>query len=194
MLLFESDPSSVPPFLSFFLSLGPFLNDDCKVSGFLGPLVTVTIPQSPSLPSTFGYPIQCRHHLNMAPFSVSLSPSSRSHLPPPCSSLTLLACLVWWARAPPAHHHCTQGCQMAKCEPFLSLDCTRVKGGGRNPRKGRDQILPSGNLECNGGGLGARAHQTRRQASKVRDEQGGGGVRQMRAGRRGEGNRERGHT
>ena len=141
MLLFESDPSSVPPFLSFFLSLGPFLNDDCKVSGFLGPLVTVTIPQSPSLPSTFGYPIQCRHHLNMAPFSVSLSPSSRSHLPPPCSSLTLLACLVWWARAPPAHHHCTQGCQMAKCEPFLSLDCTRVKGGGRNPRKGRDQIL-----------------------------------------------------
>ena len=26
------------------------------------------------------------------------------------------------------------------------MDCTRVEGVGRNPRKGRDQILPSGNL------------------------------------------------
>ena len=29
-----------------------------------------------------------------------------------------------------------QGCQMAKFDPFLSLDCARVEGGGRNPRKG----------------------------------------------------------
>ena len=35
---------------------------------------------------------------------------------------------------------------MAKIDPFLSLDCARVEGVGRNPRKGRDQILPSGNL------------------------------------------------
>ena len=34
----------------------------------------------------------------------------------------------------------------AKLDPFLSLDCTRVDGGCHNPRKGRDQILPSGNL------------------------------------------------
>ena len=34
-----------------------------------------------------------------------------------------------------------QGCQMAKFDPFLSLDCGRVEGGRRNPRKGRDQIL-----------------------------------------------------
>ena len=33
------------------------------------------------------------------------------------------------------------GCQMAKFDPFLSLDCARVEGVGRNPRKGRDQIL-----------------------------------------------------
>ena len=34
-----------------------------------------------------------------------------------------------------------QGFQMANFDPFLSLDCARVEGGGRNPRKGRDQIL-----------------------------------------------------
>ena len=34
-----------------------------------------------------------------------------------------------------------QCCQIAKFDPFLSLDCARVKGGGRNPRKGRDRIL-----------------------------------------------------
>ena len=35
-----------------------------------------------------------------------------------------------------------QGCQMAKFDAFLSLDCARVEGvGGRNPRKERDQIL-----------------------------------------------------
>ena len=34
-----------------------------------------------------------------------------------------------------------QGCQMAKFDPFLSLDCARVEGVGRNPMKGRDQIL-----------------------------------------------------
>ena len=34
-----------------------------------------------------------------------------------------------------------QGCQMAKFDPYLSLDCARVEGVGRNPRKGRDQIL-----------------------------------------------------
>ena len=34
---------------------------------------------------------------------------------------------------------------MAKFDPYLSLDCARVEGVGRIPRKGRDQILPSGN-------------------------------------------------
>ena len=34
-----------------------------------------------------------------------------------------------------------QGCQMAKFDPFLSLDCTRVEGLERNPWKGRNQIL-----------------------------------------------------
>ena len=34
-----------------------------------------------------------------------------------------------------------QGCQMAKFDPFLSLDCARMEGVGRNPRNGRDQIL-----------------------------------------------------
>ena len=29
----------------------------------------------------------------------------------------------------------------AKFDPFLSLDFARVEGVGRNPRKGRDQIL-----------------------------------------------------
>ena len=38
---------------------------------------------------------------------------------------------------------CEEGCQMAKFDPFLSLDCARVEGvaWGRNPRKGRDQNL-----------------------------------------------------
>ena len=35
----------------------------------------------------------------------------------------------------------SQGCQMAKFGPFLSLDCARVEGVGRYPRKGRDQFL-----------------------------------------------------
>ena len=47
-----------------------------------------------------------------------------------------------------------QGCQMAKFDPFLSLDCASTPSTlmppppppWRNPRKGRDQILPSGNL------------------------------------------------
>ena len=30
---------------------------------------------------------------------------------------------------------------MAKFDPFLSLDCATVEDVGRNPRKGRDQIL-----------------------------------------------------
>ena len=34
---------------------------------------------------------------------------------------------------------------LQKFDPFLSLNCARVDGGGR--RKGRDQILLSGNLE-----------------------------------------------
>ena len=38
-------------------------------------------------------------------------------------------------------HAAAHGCQIAKFDPFLSLDCARVEGGGRNPRKGRDQIL-----------------------------------------------------
>ena len=43
--------------------------------------------------------------------------------------------------------HFRQCCQMAKFDSFLSLDCARVEGG--NPRKGRDQILPSGNTGKN---------------------------------------------
>ena len=35
----------------------------------------------------------------------------------------------------------------AKFDPFLSLDCAPTPPPWRNPRKGRDQILPSGNLE-----------------------------------------------
>ena len=40
-----------------------------------------------------------------------------------------------------------QGCQMAKFDPFLSLDCAPSPStlAWRNPRKRRDQILPSGN-------------------------------------------------
>ena len=38
-------------------------------------------------------------------------------------------------------HKLKQRCQMAKFDPFLSLDCARVEGVGRNRRKGRDQIL-----------------------------------------------------
>ena len=34
----------------------------------------------------------------------------------------------------------------AKFDPFLSLDCAPDPQPRRNPRKGRDQILPSGNL------------------------------------------------
>ena len=37
--------------------------------------------------------------------------------------------------------HSGQGCQIAKFDPSLSLDCARVEDVGRNPRKGRDQIL-----------------------------------------------------
>ena len=33
------------------------------------------------------------------------------------------------------------GCQIAKFDPFLSLDCARVEGVGHNPRKGRNPIL-----------------------------------------------------
>ena len=36
----------------------------------------------------------------------------------------------------------------AKFDHFLSLDCARVEGVGRNPGKGRDQILLSGNTEA----------------------------------------------
>ena len=35
----------------------------------------------------------------------------------------------------------------AKFDPFLSLDCAPHPPPWRNPRKGRDQILPSGNLD-----------------------------------------------
>ena len=34
-----------------------------------------------------------------------------------------------------------QGCHMAKFDPFISLYCARMEGGGRNPRKGRHNIL-----------------------------------------------------
>ena len=35
----------------------------------------------------------------------------------------------------------------AKFDPFLSLDCAPRPPPWHNPRKGRDQILPSGNFE-----------------------------------------------
>ena len=35
----------------------------------------------------------------------------------------------------------------AKFDPFLSLDCAPFPPPWRNPRKGRDQILPSGNTD-----------------------------------------------
>ena len=39
-------------------------------------------------------------------------------------------------------------CCAAKFDPFLSLDCApHALHPGANPRKGRDQILPSGNLD-----------------------------------------------
>ena len=38
---------------------------------------------------------------------------------------------------------------MAKFDPFLSMDCARVEGVGAQSRKGRDQILPSGNTDVN---------------------------------------------
>ena len=40
---------------------------------------------------------------------------------------------------------------MAKFDPFLSLDCAPRPPPWRNPRKGRDQILPSGNPVTKGG-------------------------------------------
>ena len=42
----------------------------------------------------------------------------------------------------------------AKCDSFLSLDWAPHSPTRRNPRKGRDQILPSGNT----GGGGRRGH------------------------------------
>ena len=39
-----------------------------------------------------------------------------------------------------------QLCYAAKFDPFLSLDCAPCPPPWRNPRKGRDKILPSGNL------------------------------------------------
>ena len=47
-----------------------------------------------------------------------------------------------YARTPP--RFVNQGCQMAKFDPFLSLDCARVEGVGAQSQ-GRDQILPSDN-------------------------------------------------
>ena len=35
----------------------------------------------------------------------------------------------------------------AKFDPFLSLDCAPRPPPWHNPRKGRDKILPSGNLD-----------------------------------------------
>ena len=50
----------------------------------------------------------------------------------------------------------------AKFDPFLSLDCAPRPPPWRNPRKGRDQILPSGNL--------AAAVQLAHPDPEVRDE------------------------
>ena len=41
---------------------------------------------------------------------------------------------------PSTDTYLNQGCQMAKFDPFLSLDCARVEGVGRNPRKGKEGI------------------------------------------------------
>ena len=43
----------------------------------------------------------------------------------------------------------------AKFNPFLSLDCAPGPPSWRNPRKGRDQILPSGNTELSQTGMTA---------------------------------------
>ena len=40
----------------------------------------------------------------------------------------------------------------AKFDPFPSLDCAHRPPPWRNPRRGRDQLLPSGNLEEEGTG------------------------------------------
>ena len=47
--------------------------------------------------------------------------------------------LGFWTMAP-LHY-------AAKFDPFLSLDCAPRPTPWRNPRKGRDQILPSGNTD-----------------------------------------------
>ena len=56
-------------------------------------------------------------------------------------------CRVWpfgleglWLRYAPLRY-------AAKFDPFLSLDCAPSPPHWRNPRKGRDQILPSGDLD-----------------------------------------------
>ena len=48
--------------------------------------------------------------------------------------------LGFWTMAP-LHY-------AAKLDPFLSLDCTPRPPPWHNPRKGRDQILPSGNHDA----------------------------------------------
>ena len=48
-------------------------------------------------------------------------------------------CLVLWASG-------LQLCYAAKFDPFLSLDCAPRPPPWCNPRKGRDQIMPSGNI------------------------------------------------
>ena len=47
----------------------------------------------------------------------------------------------FWTKAPLRY--------AAKFDPFLSLDCAPRPPPWRNPRKGRDQILPSGNHALN---------------------------------------------
>ena len=52
--------------------------------------------------------------------------------PVPLSEVWVRATRVVEAMGKPT---CGQDCQMAKFDPFLSLDCARVEGGGRNPRQ-----------------------------------------------------------
>ena len=74
--------------------------------------------------------------------------STASSSPCPLAALTKpeLALTVTTLRASPVpkmalERSLIQGCQMAKFDPFLSLDCTRVEGVGAKPKKGRDQLL-----------------------------------------------------
>ena len=58
---------------------------------------------------------------------------------------------------------------MEKFDPFLSLDCTGWRAWGRNPRKGRDQILPSGNHANQAAGRGQNQNLSPELRSQIDD-------------------------